>query len=390
MSKLYHTLNIHCFFLISFVFFTFFLHASDLSGEESLNELELLKKISSSYIKETLKSSKNLEEAAKNIGITQDELKHICRTLSITIDFYDDEEIDPYTLLSVQKLFSGEYEPDVIIDYNGDSPYILLVEKNVHKIFLLKYESGKRTLVDIYDCKTGKNRGAKREEGDHKTPEGIFFLVRKYSRNDIRRIVGKAEAYQYGEMAFATDFPNHIDQMNGKNGSGIWLHGTDEPFSETSPMDTRGCVVTTNETIKTLSKYIDLQKTPLIIVNTIKFNTKEDHIAQRRKLLGVLKDWRSSWEEKRLDDYINHYSEKFRGNGRNRSQLKSYKTGIFKAFTINHIKLDNIILLKYEDGMIVKFVQDYSASNIKAKNVKELYFVKENNSWGIIAERIRN
>ena len=107
-------------------------------------------------------------------------------------------------------------------------------------------------------------------------------------------------------------------------------------------------------------------------------------------LLGVIEDWRCSWEEKRIENYIQHYSEKFRGNGRNRSQLKSYKTGIFKAHKINHIKLDNIILLKYEDGMIAKFVQDYSASNIKGKNAKELYFVKENNSWGIIAERIRN
>jgi murein L,D-transpeptidase YafK len=390
MKKLLHTMKISFSPLLAFVLFTLFLITPVFSGEESFNELELLKKISSNYIKKAIESSKNLEEAAKNIGITQNELKQICRTLSITIDFYNTEEVDITSLPSVQKLSSDEYEPDVIIDYNGDYPYILLVEKDVHKIYLLKYENGQKNLLGVYDCKTGKNRGDKREEGDHKTPEGIFFLVRNYSRNDILKMVGKSQAYQYGEMAFATDFPNHIDQMNGKNGSGIWLHGTDEPFSESSPLDTRGCVVTTNETIKNLSKHIVLQKTPLIIVNTLKFNTKAEHMAQRKALLDILEDWRSTWEGKRLENYIQHYSEKFKASGRNRSQLKSYKSAIFNSYEINHIKLDNIILLKYEDGMIAKFDQDYSASNIKAKNGKELYFVKENNSWGIITERIRN
>lgn len=390
MLKQYNTLNIQSFLVISFVFFMSLFCATELPCKESLTEIELLKKISSNYIKQIIESSKNLNEAAAKAGIAEDELKRICHTLSIDIGFYD-EEIDPFTLPSVQKLSSVEYEPDVIVEFNGDSPYILLVEKSVHKIYLLKYENREKTLIGVFDCKTGKNRGDKKEVGDHKTPEGIFFLVTKYSRNNIRSMVGKDNAYQYGEMAFTTNFPNHIDQLNGKNGGGIWLHGTDEIFPATSSLDTRGCVVTTNETIRTLSKYIELQKTPLIIVETLKFNKKKDYIAQKHELLAILEDWRSAWEEKRIDDYINYYSASFRRDGRNRSQYKSYKANeIFKNVKINHIKLDNIILLKHNDGMIAKFVQDYSASNLSVKNVKTLYFVKANNLWGIIAEKFGN
>jgi len=364
--------------------------ASELSSKESPEEIELLKKISSNYIKQIIKSSKNLKDAAEKAKITVDELKNICNTLSIDIGLYN-EEIDPLSLPSVQKLSSPEYEPDVIVEFNSDSPYILLVEKNIHKIYLLKYENGVKTLVSIFDCKTGKNRGDKKEEGDHKTPEGIFFLVAKYSRDKIRGMVGKDNAYQYGEMAFSINFPNNIDQLNGKNGSGIWLHGTDEIFSETSSYDTRGCVVTTNETIKTLSKYIELQKTPLIIVETLKFNKKKDYIDQKQEFLTVLEGWRSAWEEERIEEYISYYSPTFMRDGRNRSQYKSYKANeIFKNIKINYIKLSNIILLKYNDGMIAKFFQDYSASNLSTKNVKTLYFVKNNNSWEIIAEKFGN
>ncbi|MFC1650990.1 murein L,D-transpeptidase family protein [Candidatus Latescibacterota bacterium] len=365
------------------------LNAVGLSGEEAQNELELLRKISANYINEAIKSADNLDDAAKNIGISTDELRRLCRSLSINIEKYE-IVIDPYSLQSAQKLLSAEYEPDAVINYSWSNPYILLVEKSNHKIYLLKYENGAKALVGVYDCKTGKEKGDKRVEGDQKTPEGVFFLEDKYSRADIRRLVGRSKAYQYGDMAFTTDFPNNIDQLNGKNGSGIWLHGTDEEFSESSALDTRGCVVTTNETINTLSNYINLHRTPLIIVEDLEFNTKEEHEAKRRELLGMLDNWRSSWEDKRLDEYIGHYSDKFSSSGRNRSSLKTYKSAIFNAHTINHINIDNIILLKHNGGMVAKFNQDYSASNYKAKNIKELYYVKNIDSWKIIAERTTN
>jgi murein L,D-transpeptidase YafK len=370
------------------VFGVFLLNAAGLSGEETQNELDLLRKVGAAYINETLESAGNIEGAAEVIGITAVELRRLCRSLSINIEDYE-PVIDPYSVLSAQKLLSADYEPDAVISYNWTTPYILLVEKSSHKLFLMKYENGTKTLVGVYECKTGKKKGDKRVEGDQKTPEGVFFLQNKYSRAEIRKRVGRSNAYQYGDMAFTTDFPNNIDQLNGKNGSGIWLHGTDEPFLESSPLDTRGCVVTTNETIRTLSEYISLKKTPLIIVEDLTFNTASDHMAKRRELLGMLEDWRLSWAEKRLDEYIGHYSDKFRSGGRNRTELKAYKTLIFNAHTINHINIDSIILLKHNGGMIAKFNQDYSASNYKAKSLKELYFIKNTDadSWDIISER---
>jgi len=137
-------------------------------------------------------------------------------------------------------------------------------------------------------------------------------------------------------------------------------------------------------------KYIELKKTPLVIVDTLSFTEENVHSNQKEEILAVLEGWRSNWERKRLDDYINYYSEHFRDSRRNYSQFKTYKTSIFNSYKINHIKLDNIIIIKHNNGLIAKFDQEYDASNMQSTNSKELYFIKENNFWKIIAEKIRN
>jgi len=132
-------------------------------------------------------------------------------------------------------------------------------------------------------------------------------------------------------MAFVTNFPNSIDRLNGKSGEGIWVHGTDEPFNETSPYDTRGCVVIANDAIKTLRRHIILKRTPIIIVGKLNMIHKHDIETKYNEIIAIIEDWRSAWEEQRIDDYINYYSKKFRNRGKSLSQYKIYVDGIFKS-----------------------------------------------------------
>jgi len=349
-------------------------------------ELEiLLKKASTQFIKQIVENAQNIEDAAEKAGLEIDEFKQICRSLGIDINFLL-PKLETEGDLSAKKLSDNQFEADVILEYQAKSPYILLVEKSTHKLFLLKYENDTRTLVDTFECKTGKNQGNKLEEGDHKTPEGIYFFKSRYSRSDIRRLVGKNKAYMYGEMAFAMNFPNSIDQSEGKNGGGIWLHGTDESFEETSNNDTRGCVVLTNRDIKTLSRFIEMYSTPIIIVDKLNFTTKKELESRRKELLTIVEKWKNAWAEERIDDYIHSYANSFTSQGKNLSQWKKYKSSIFSLYKIFHIKLDNFAVFKHNNGFIIQFFQNYSASNISAKGFKTLYLMQIDNSWKIIGE----
>ena len=350
---------------------------------------EALRIIGLNYIKQTVESAENLQEAASKVGVDSKELKRLCMALDIDIN-YAPQEIKPVEIPTLEKLSNDYFEADVILKFDGLSPYLLLVDKNSHLLHLLHYKNGKRTLINTYECKTGKNHGDKEEEGDNRTPEGVFFFINKYSRADIQHMVGRNKAYQYGDLAFATNFPNTIDRMHGKKGGGIWLHGTDRPFDENSLNDTRGCIVTTNEVINTLSRYIQLYSTPIIIVNKLNMVSKEEIEVKSQEVLSMVEEWRSSWAEKRLDDYQIHYSSSFISQGMNRKQWLRRKRNIFGSYAIRHITFDNFTVFRHNSGMVVQFLQDYSADNIKKNiGIKTLYLVPEGNSWGIIKEQFR-
>jgi murein L,D-transpeptidase YafK len=358
------------------------------TGETQSPDVLLLKKVAVHSIQETFESSKTLDDAAQKMGLESRELEQLCHALNISIP-YPSPVVERVPLPKQGKKGHDIHIENVILDYHGLSPYVILVEKDKHTLYLIKYEDTTYTVVDTFDCKTGKNKGDKREEGDHKTPEGAYFFVTKYSRPDIRKVVGSENTYKYGEMAFVTNFPNPIDSSEGKDGRGIWLHGTDEPFSNSSPYDSRGCVVTTNETIKTLGKYIQLHRTPMVVVMSLNQYETYDISLEKRELTEMLDGWRSAWEGKRTADYLNYYSSIFTERGMNLSQWKTYKKSIAQAYNINHIKLDNIILLRHSSGFIAQFTQDYSAENLSSKSSKTLYLMRGINSWQIIAEKVK-
>ena len=350
---------------------------------------EIIRKVARSTIEKALSGNTDIDKVASSVGITSQELVLLGTALDINIPEGKKPQKRPSPVEVETTLANSYYEPDQIISYKGSSPFILIVDKTDYKLHLLQYENGRKTLVNSFNIKRGKNDGDKTRAGDNKTPEGVFFFTAKYDRPDIVDLVGSDNAYQYGDMAFVTNFPNTLDRHNGKNGSGIWLHGTDKPFDENSLNDTRGCVVTTNADIGVLSKYITLYSTPIIITRELNLRASTDMAVDRQKMMDFLESWRLSWFESRMDDYIGHYSKSFTSQGMNRSQWHSRKQSIANAYTINKINLDNISIFKHNEGLLIQFIQDYSASNTSGKGLKTLYLMPENDSWAIIQEQFR-
>ena len=298
-------------------------------------------------------------------------------------------ETDDTVVRTLEMLGSDEFVPEVIVEHRSGSPYVLLVDKSTYTLYVLKYEQGSCSPVASYDCKTGMESGDKQQQGDLKTPEGIYFFTGKLTREEIQSHVGLSLAYQYGDMAFITDYPNSIDRFRKKTGSGIWLHGTDEPFSETPPADTHGCVVTTNETIRLLEPFITPNRTPMIIVDEIRFISRNENERRKQDVLALLWGWCNAWRDEDIDLYIEYYSPDFSGNGKTFAQWKNDKASIFRTADIDRIDLSDIVVMKYRDGLVAQFGQEYMASNLKSDNVKALYLVPVGSTWKIIAETIQ-
>jgi len=167
---------------------------------------------------------------------------------------------DGQTLLASvnRKMEASISGPDWVRMVKGGRPlYLILVEKDKQRLKLLSYEGEFRLLAE-YSCATGENEGRKQETGDARTPEGIYFITKSYTDTKIT---------VFGNRAFHLDYPNIFDRQSGRNGTGIYIHGTNQQLTPTS---TNGCITLRNKDLEQLSSYLRQDEIPVVIVSSSK------------------------------------------------------------------------------------------------------------------------
>ena len=157
-----------------------------------------------------------------------------------------------------------------------DTKYVILVEKDSQQLFLYAYEGTFRELYRM-NCSTGKVRGNKSVSGDMKTPEGVYFITKQIPKRDLAPI--------YGTRAFPIDYPNSFDHTAGRGGNSIWLHGTNKPLKS---RDSNGCIALANSDIDKLAKYITVNKTPVIIVDKLRYRPAESKNEAATSIINFL------------------------------------------------------------------------------------------------------
>jgi murein L,D-transpeptidase YafK len=123
----------------------------------------------------------------------------------------------------------------------GDRQQAVLVDKSRQEVTLYRYD-GRWQISAQWACSTGKVQGRKAIEGDRKTPEGVYFATRDVGARYLTET--------YGSRALPLDYPNWLDQQQGRTGSAIWIHGTNKLLK---PHDSNGCVVMDNVAINDLA-----------------------------------------------------------------------------------------------------------------------------------------
>jgi murein L,D-transpeptidase YafK len=268
------------------------------------------------------------------------------------------------------------------------SHHVILVEKATHKLFIYENSGTFPKLVKTYNSATGKFKGDKSGEGDHKTPEGIYSIYDFYSKQELLRRHGKF-AEIYGSGAFPMDYPNFMDVREGKGGGGIWLHSTDDDNRISKGLDSKGCVVVQNQDLKDISQFIEINNTPVIVVQDIFFLSKTTWERNRKDLNDAVQKWIKSWQSKDFDGYISSYDqEKFhdkKHGGYN--SYRAYKKAVFSRADTPDIKLDFISIFSNEQYAVVHLQQDYRSPVINDIGKKTLYLKKDHRyDWKIVGE----
>ncbi|MFO7883652.1 MAG: L,D-transpeptidase family protein [Desulfobacteraceae bacterium] len=203
------------------------------------------------------------------------------------------------TLVMVSRICAAEKLPRNIV-LIPDQGSAVLVDKSRQRIYLYTDEHGKAQKMLSFPCSTGEAFGIKSESGDKKTPEGVYFLMDEYHDRYLSPV--------YGKKAFPTDYPNYMDKRAGRNGSAIWLHGTNKNLK---PMDSNGCIAMNNNDILALAEYIILKQTPVIIADKVVFKDQTEIDLLKNRMLAFIDLWTNALEKGDYHDYLSLYGPEY-------------------------------------------------------------------------------
>ena len=163
--------------------------------------------------------------------------------------------------------------------------HAIAVDTTRSRLYL--FENGPQgvRLVSDHYVSVGKQGVDKSVEGDQRTPLGVYFVSDRVGQGSL----GEA----FGAGAMQLNYPNLFDQLHGRTGSGIYVHGV--PFNTYSrpPKDSDGCVTLANDELVMLMNTVPTHDTPVIITRQIHWVSDNATQTQRAEILDAVNHWQS-------------------------------------------------------------------------------------------------
>lgn len=149
----------------------------------------------------------------------------------------------------------------------------IVIYKQQHQLFLIDAEGHQ---IGPFPIAIGKNPDQlpKEKEGDKRTPEGEYYIttlmdesssmLQRFNRTHLSALQGHHKfgkptedlgTNSYGPYFLMLNYPNSADRKLGRTGSGIGIHGTNDPDS-LGHEATSGCIRMKNEDLIWLSRWV--------------------------------------------------------------------------------------------------------------------------------------
>ena len=272
--------------------------------------------------------------------------------------------------------------PKSIIQLADNVDYAFLIELSKSRLYLVKNSNGVPEIIADFYVSIGKAGFNKRISGDNKTPVGIYKITSHLIDEDLPEL--------YGTGAYPINYPNVWDKKNSKTGYGIWLHGVPRDVYSRPPLTSEGCIVTSNHTLKKLEKYISIGKTPVILVEEVKWIKRNNWHENKNSANKIINSWKGKWESLDPHEFISQHSINFSSEKHNFEQRVAHILRIIKNKTFIKIKIENLNLFYYpKSGNLIYsyFRQYYESNNFKTLSNKKLFWkMEKDGEWRILHE----
>ena len=278
----------------------------------------------------------------------------------------------------------AKFVPRYLLQMPPDQRYAIVVDTKRSRLYVYENDltnGGRPRFVADYYMTQGKLGADKLSEGDKKTPTGVYHVTANLPRQKLADL--------YGNGAYPLNYPNEWDKRQGRNGSGIWLHGTPSNTFSRPPRASDGCVVLANQDLDVVAKNLQVGLTPVIISNSVEWLSLDDWAKERSELNKAIEAWRSDWESRDTDRYLKHYSKRFKSADQNFEEFAAQKKQVNAGKEWIKIKADNLSVFRNpskEEVVVVTFDQDYRSNNLNNQMKKRQYWLREDGKWKIIYE----
>lgn len=271
--------------------------------------------------------------------------------------------------------------PAYLLNLGDDYRHALVVDASRSRLYVYANRAGLPVRVADFYVTIGKAGVGKQKEGDNRTPIGIYSVSGYKSPRELTDF--------YGSGAWTLTYPNEWDTRQGRNGHGIWIHGSPSDTYSRAPLASEGCVVLANDDLIRLGQYIQAGKTPVVIAAEIDWVAYDALDARRNELAAAVETWRADWESRDVTRLLAHYSASFRSGAQNLETFAAGKRKVNAGKTWIKVGLSSVSLMLYPerpDFALVSFEQSYQSSNLSDRTVKRQFWSRENGRWKIVHE----
>ena len=271
--------------------------------------------------------------------------------------------------------------PRAVLQLRPDQKRVLVVDARRSRLYVYENRQGELRFQQDFYISQGKLGTSKAKEGDQKTPLGVYYIT--------SRVAGYRLPDFYGVGALPLSYPNEWDKLQGREGSGIWLHGTPSTNYSRPPLSSDGCVVLTNPDLRQVYAGVEVNKTPVVIARDAEFVPRQQVEAERGQAQAMVEHWRAAFELQDAEQLRRYYASGFRSEQAETLDdwLARQQKGI-QHLNKPTLALRELSLFRYpgEEMIVATFTMDAVSGSKRASIRKRQYWSREAGQWKIVSE----
>ncbi|WP_295501300.1 L,D-transpeptidase family protein [Limnohabitans sp. Rim8] len=272
--------------------------------------------------------------------------------------------------------------PSALTFLSPQQTYVAAVDASKSRLYWFENRSGPDGRLQLHLVKetyisVGINGVGKDKEGDGKTPLGVYFI--------LRNLPGEGLPDLFGVGALTLNYPNAVDLMRKKTGSGIWLHGTPSAQYARAPESTDGCVVLSNPEMQRLLQMPELRMTPVVIAEQLEWVNADQAKQSWDAFKPALDKWLKARNGRDPQALKTHYSPRYEQDGQSLDQVwpRLVQT------TLGHgqsqpLELVSVLNWKDQELNMVVTMKDPNQTHPQGASYLRMYWQKENGQWRLV------